>query len=851
MRLSTGGYQSFVMGYQPRADDIQLDERVAVVPHSCDHCRRFVLNPEFDKRGIPRVFFDVPLTELPEAGSQGCEFARWLLDLGWIHWTSLLDEDPPADRNWYYLWERRLLELGGDCLQPNLGERTLRSLLREDSGAPEGHTLVLGAVFDHQGGNQLDWLRCSCFFLYDPEAGHIVFRIRESLRIYADSLDLASRHISTRPIQLDPFGLFKQRYGWKACLGLCLDCWYHGTPIEEFGRDTSQLSGVARMIETTRQRLILAKNWLKYRVVVGIMTWIMKWIIDWIIPDPGDVVDSPHSHCPRPDPEFLPTRLVEVWAPKTEGEEPRLRLCMTNLEPSLEGEPVAYAALSYCWGGEQMFKLTRDTLPEWRSSLPWGKLPQTLKDAALACTKLGIPYLWIDALCILQDSPEDKAAEIAAMSKIYRNSTLTIAAAAATSVDEGFLAPRTLPDGGVAFMLPFVCAPVSEGGERPLGNVVLASRIDEAPDPIHTRGWTLQERLLSPRTLEVGRWQTYWLCQQNSVNDGWRKPRAPGWIDTGGLEPVNLQIDRLESTGFILGLDADTPEVEQDPFSAQYGRSREADTWWYRLVQVFTRRALTNPSDRLLAMSGIASRFAHLHKDQYVCGHWMTDLEDSLAWKVNIAAPLPRRAPGLYIAPSWSWASVNCAVTFPKWASMLLGEYDRPDAGDQTTASNWECEPESGSPKLIRVVLNLANPLQPFGAVKEGTHLVLRGPMLRIAPFVRRGRLVYFDTLEDQPRKGMCEVVLDEESPYDAMPETRETWWDSGSADDICLLECEKYSGLVLRGIGGGGVNRFARIGTFEFNTHLTRNGPGEEVWTKNMGYDLFDIVEPVFFDFY
>jgi hypothetical protein len=151
-------------------------------------------------------------------------------------------------------------------------------------------------------------------------------------------------------------------------------------------------------------------------------------------------------------------------------------------------------------------------------NIPWDKLQATLKDAIVVCTKLDIRYLWVDALCIMQDDLDEMEVEIAQMSRIYQNSTLTAAAARAASVDEGFLQPRTGTDiPNSTFELPFQCS-------RPaaLGSVTLL-KVPTGPEPLDTRGWTLQERLLAPRTLEFGSLLTRFFCQHNprGFTDGW------------------------------------------------------------------------------------------------------------------------------------------------------------------------------------------------------------------------------------------------------------------------------------------------------------------------------------------
>jgi hypothetical protein len=98
-----------------------------------------------------------------------------------------------------------------------------------------------------------------------------------------------------------------------------------------------------------------------------------------------------------------------------------------------------YAALSYCWGGDQHFKTTRANLKSTLGGAPLNNLPQTLLDAVHVCRQLKIRYLWIDALCIVQDDEEDRASEISHMRLMYSRATLVIAPSRAKEVNEGFL----------------------------------------------------------------------------------------------------------------------------------------------------------------------------------------------------------------------------------------------------------------------------------------------------------------------------------------------------------------------------------------------------------------------------
>jgi len=127
-------------------------------------------------------------------------------------------------------------------------------------------------------------------------------------------------------------------------------------------------------------------------------------------------------------------------------------------------------------------------------------LPQSLQDAIRVTRKLELRYIWIDALCIIQVSTEDKERELKQMAQISQNGLLTTSAASAGTVSEGFLRDR---EGLSTHIPPFrlqYCVPNLESG---VGSIVLQEdpSYDSRLEPINQRAWTLQERLLSPRVL--------------------------------------------------------------------------------------------------------------------------------------------------------------------------------------------------------------------------------------------------------------------------------------------------------------------------------------------------------------
>lgn len=136
-------------------------------------------------------------------------------------------------------------------------------------------------------------------------------------------------------------------------------------------------------------------------------------------------------------------------------------------------------------------------------------LPKTIVDAVVASRQMGIRYLWVDAFCIIQDSVEDKINEIGAMGDIYNKCTLTIAAVSASAVAEGFLKPKEK----VIARLPYTLGDV-------VGQVEVSHQkvVDLWQETMFTRGWCLQEYLLSPRILLFTDTEVMWSCQSKDFS---------------------------------------------------------------------------------------------------------------------------------------------------------------------------------------------------------------------------------------------------------------------------------------------------------------------------------------------
>lgn len=201
-------------------------------------------------------------------------------------------------------------------------------------------------------------------------------------------------------------------------------------------------------------------------------------------------------------PPEMPTRLIDV---STNSEGP-IRLILTNKEIQDR-----YIALSHCWGqlsDDQRFCTYESNLDQRMADISYDRLPPTFRDAVNVTRALGVRYLWIDSLCIIQQNAADWANEAGRMEDVFSNAHYTIAASSASSSLVGFLGSRMPRD--------------AIGVTTPSGPVYLAEAIDDFATDVEksilsTRGWVFQERALSRRTIYFTSKQVYWECGDGVV----------------------------------------------------------------------------------------------------------------------------------------------------------------------------------------------------------------------------------------------------------------------------------------------------------------------------------------------
>lgn len=300
-----------------------------------------------------------------------------------------------------------------------------------------------------------------------------------------------------------------------------------------------------------------------------------------------------------------------------------------------------YACLSYCWGDTQDCILEGARLQEYETSIPRNTISQTVDHAIQITRAIGLPYLWVDRLCIVQDDDEDWLRESKTMSKVYGMSECTIVAAWGQSGQAGCFVKRN------QYRARPCKIPNPFNHESDTSFLIRSHYLKDIytrevkESAWYTRGWVFQERTLSPRLLIFGEGQMIWACESVQASEMWPCGKSS-----------HAFIDRFESF-----------EVDKRKLKSLCDASREIkphETLWLDFILDYTHGKFSWSSDRLIALQGIASRIEAMTSRVYIAGLWYDDtLLYSLLWRAE-SDKLPK--PEDQRAPSWSWAAINSPI---------------------------------------------------------------------------------------------------------------------------------------------------------------------------------------------
>lgn len=259
-------------------------------------------------------------------------------------------------------------------------------------------------------------------------------------------------------------------------------------------------------------------------------------------------------------------------------------------------------------------------------------LPKTILDAIVTTRRLGFSYIWIDALCIVQDSHEDWQHEAARMGFYYRDCALTISALDAPGADVGFIRNRrpemTINMSADAYIRK-ACPPWKDAFSK---------------SPLSRRAWALPERLMSTRVLHFSSSDMFWECLSVSTRESCttkftRQEGSTEWNDEDFKHAIVFKDVTPETPG--------NASRAPEPIMAR----------WYAILEQYSDRSLTFVDDRLPAISAVAQQFHDVTGYRYLAGLWHEHILTGLLWYSHAVRQKPR--PSKYIAPTWSWASIS------------------------------------------------------------------------------------------------------------------------------------------------------------------------------------------------
>ena len=347
----------------------------------------------------------------------------------------------------------------------------------------------------------------------------------------------------------------------------------------------------------------------------------------------------------------------------------------------IEDKCPQYITLSHCWGGtlRQDHTTMASTLRSRQSRILYDELPHSFRDAVEITRQLRVRYLWIDALCIVQDDRDDWAKESAKMGAIFSNSFLTIAAGASEDCNGGcFNQASTTQDLDNEDDILIFRTPLADGQETCIFLWdLMGCRIRNGPSPLEVssladRGWVCQERILSARTLHYMSTQLFWECRQMYASEDQFRPWSE-WALTKSSIPITIKGKFFYVEESILFI------------------------WYKELVEKdYSRRRFTVFDDRLVAIAGVARLFRRTLQCSYLAGLWWK----SLAWGLNWRAERAAASPYFFRGPSWTWASHDIGVSW------------------HTSPSNFRASPKF-SASVAKMQLT-GKGSDPFGQVDEG-----------------------------------------------------------------------------------------------------------------------------------
>ncbi|TVY15688.1 hypothetical protein LARI1_G007666 [Lachnellula arida] len=535
------------------------------------------------------------------------------IDKAWTDWFKEHDEPPPSNLEWEGMYPKlddpsedtTLLELYAHKDREKLARKTIEENPLQERGAARIYVLPGAVEREAHNGNRRDLGRPPlCQFCYVIDA---FFRLLDPVISEVSFL----HHDSVE-------GLYSEvRGGCEICTFIHHDILATNPKVTSL---ESRIHLVTREDTRGKQLIVPTKSgdrdiqlcydvccergsvfenldWTSHRVTFEdpsgeLATSVMK---DWM-------AECRENHLCAVSHSRLPTRILEI-------DSDTWNVSLRN-GLSLQEE---YATLSSCWGRMMPFGTTLDNLHNRMHEIKFNQIPKTYQDAIGITRKCGIRYLWIDALCIIQDDAQDWKRESSKMMEIFGNSSLNISGARAINATSGFLGPVHNTSVYTTTTTKIAGQLVPETSKD--SNIIFRRQLPTAHsalagEPLFARAWALQEHIAAPRGIYFGSSRLVWSCQVRSVSDDSETPKVPLWRSLFGLPSLS-------------------PGSPPMPTS-------QIHNGWKKLVEYYSTLHITFSKDKLNAIGGIARELSpKLEGDEYLAGLWRNALPDMLLWRVS------------------------------------------------------------------------------------------------------------------------------------------------------------------------------------------------------------------------
>jgi hypothetical protein len=406
-----------------------------------------------------------------------------------------------------------------------------------------------------------------------------------------------------------------------------------------------------------------------------------------------------HPQCTIPPVSALPMRVLDVANSS-------VKLIETG------GMTGQYITLSHCWGAMPIIRLLESNIEDYKKGIPWKSLSKVFQDAVTVSWKLGFRYIWIDALCIIQDRDTDWEFHASRMAAIYSNSQLTISASRAVDGSQGCFSSRLdepyvlhSHDSRVVQNRMLWTPLQLQGTDRDGCSKIFTIRLKtphglyqgrRPKEPLLKRAWVFQEQILSSRIVHFASGELYFECKSHLTCE------CRDWAPRSMSTQWETRWRKSHAT-----LNSQATQLSRASETEQRALKRREFEAYRALVETYTELDITFELDRLPALSGITFG----RDDEYLAGMWRSLFIESLHWypRAKTLGNVMARRTFEYRAPTWSWASIEAPI------KHIETDFYK----------------NKHSPTLVATICDVSTTqagLDPRGVVTTG-YLRIRGPM--------------------------------------------------------------------------------------------------------------------------